>query len=465
MKRGGIGDFAVADALLEHVAVVDKRGRILAVNAAWDRLAVENGGGPAGSNVGGDYFELCQSKPAMGLPMSESVHASLRAIAEGRLERFTCEYPSTSKGNVRWFLISAARLAKKQGTVISHIAISQRRPTEYAAPESSILFGDIIEGTTDAVFLCDPAGNLLLVNSALAQWFGQPVSAMVGHNVADIGTPEIGRIVQEQNAAIIEAGQTRTFEITSSTVHGVRTFLITKGLHRNREGTVQGVFGIARDISELKAMEREIIETSDKEKHRLGQELHENLCQYLVGISLLGNALYEELLRLNIKQAEDARQITGLVKDSVSEVRALVKGLAPMPLEQEEGLIAALQELAEQARRIGKIKCSFKGPPSTNFIAPATSMHLYRIAQEAVHNAIKHSQATRLKIILSNTRRAVVLTVQDNGIGFPAYPSLPDGSSGLGFHIMNYRSRAIGAVLEIRKLPVRGTAVICTMPK
>jgi signal transduction histidine kinase len=208
--------------------------------------------------------------------------------------------------------------------------------------------------------------------------------------------------------------------------------------------------------------ERRIIEAVDLEKQRFADELHENLCQFLVGISLLGNALDEELLRLNLSQSQDARQITNMAKDAVLQVRGLVKQLSPMPLGHGEGLIPALEDLAEQARSASKIKCSFHAPLAGYSMEPVVAMHLYRIAQEAVYNSIKHANAKRLSIRFSASRGKIVLTVRDNGIGFTPRP---DSSSGIGLRLMHSRARAIRATLEFRKLPIRGTAVICTLPK
>ncbi len=461
----GKKNWVAADAIPEPIALLDKAGRITAVNKAWRRASP--GKEPSiPAALGVLYLDLCRSgAPGLPLPRAEAISAGLNAVIEGRTDRFSCDYVAPNASGVEHrFVVNIAPLPKGRGGMVSHFDLGPRKSE--SVYRSRVLSETILDETEDAFFLCDPKGRVLMANAATAKWLGVDAADIVGKKGSEIVSQDLGRFLLEQNAETIAHGKTHTFETNLATAQGFRTLLVTKGVHRSANGKVKGVFGIARDISELKAMEREIIDTSDKEKQRLGQELHENLCQYLVGISLLGNVLFEDLLRLKLKQAEDARQITTLVKDAIAEVRALAKGLAPMHQEQEEGLIVALQELAEQARVIGKIRCSLRVPRTASFVDETTSIHLFRIAQEAVHNAIKHSQAKRLQIVLSNSRKEVTLTVQDDGVGFnQGDPPKGENSSGLGLHIMKYRSRAIGAELEIRRLPEGGTAIVCTMPK
>ena len=135
-------------------------------------------------------------------------------------------------------------------------------------------------------------------------------------------------------------------------------------------------------------------------------------------------------------------------------------------LEQGEGLVEALEDLAEQVRSNGEIECVFHAPTSRPLLEPQTSMYLFRIAQEAVHNAVTHSQARQLQIRLSMKRDVVVLSVRDDGVGFPKNESAPfETRSQIGFPIMHYRSRAIGAKLEIKHLRGGGIEVISTVPR
>lgn len=327
---------------------------------------------------------------------------------------------------------------------------------------------EIIHSSPDAIFLCGRDQTLQLANPALLGLLGAETGeAILGRPVAELKPAAIRKLVARCNSVVLRGGKPRTFELTVPTRNGTRTYLITKQVQRDPSRHITGVLGIARDVSERRSIEQEIIDTSDKEKQRLGRELRENFCQHLVGITLLGNALYEELSRTGSEQAEDARQIAQLVKTVISEVRALEKGLSVTHLEQGEGLAQALEDLAEQARTLGHFECVFRGPRTAHPVEPKTAMHLFRIAQEAVHNAIQHSGAQRLQITLTHKRDAVVLSVRDNGEGFAdeKQRSLGRANSHIGFSIMRHRTRALGAKLEIKHRARGGIEVICTVPK
>ena len=323
----------------------------------------------------------------------------------------------------------------------------------------------IIRETASAIFVCGPDGRLLLANPACAALFEKTADELLHCARKQLQRTEWAGLLYEQNAEVLASGKMRHFEFCGITPKGLHTFIVSKGLLRHANGEVQGVFGIARDISEFRGMEQKIIDTTDREKQRLGREMRENFCQHLVGITLLGNVLHEELSRTGVEQAKYAQQITQLVKELVSAVRALEKGLSVTHLEQGEGLEEALEDLAEQVRSSGEIACVFHAPTSKSKLEPQTAMYLFRIAQEAVHNAVTHSQARRLQIRLAIKRNAVVLSVRDDGVGFQENVSeLREERSLIASPIMHYRSRAIGAKLEIKQLR-RGSEVISTVPK
>lgn len=328
------------------------------------------------------------------------------------------------------------------------------------------LCASILKGMGDAVFICSREGRLILLNAAFAGLFGRTEAELEGVDSAALRPLELAALALEQNKEVLADGRNRTFEFSVAAPGGLRTFEVTKGRCCVGTDLKGGVFGIVRDITESRAVERDLIDTSDREKQRLGRELRENFCQHLVGISLLGNVLFEELSKSGLEQANFAREIATLVKEVVKEVRTLEKGLSVTHLEQGDGLVDALRELAEEARAGSGIECVLEVPDSKPDMEPQTAMYLFRIAQEAVQNAVLHSQAHKLTIRLLKKRDAVVLSVRDDGIGLPKKSDgTPEAEGQIGFPIMHYRSRAIGAKLEIKNPGRGGVEVLCTVPR
>ena len=130
--------------------------------------------------------------------------------------------------------------------------------------------------------------------------------------------------------------------------------------------------------------------------------------------------------------------------------------------------MASLAHLASDTERLFRIPCVFECEAPISIENPSAANHLYRIIQEALHNAVKHSQATHLAIAVQPQVEALCIAVRDNGIGIPEHRASPiptsPNSSGLGMHTMSYRARIIGATLEFRRNPEGGTSVVCTLP-
>jgi two-component system CheB/CheR fusion protein len=215
----------------------------------------------------------------------------------------------------------------------------------------------------------------------------------------------------------------------------------------------------ANDVTERERLEKQILEISDQERERIGQDLHDGLCQLLSGIKFKTTLLEQKLQSKALEQALEARAIEGLLNGAIQQARNIARGLHPVDLEAR-GLMSALEELASTIVNVYGLSCTcdFRHPVLVHHHLTAT--HLYRIAQEAINNAIRHGRATRVIIRLSGRNDNLILKILDNGVGFPARPSRKPG---MGLHLMNYRARAIGASLEIGPGPGRGTVVTCRL--
>ncbi|MFB3785512.1 MAG: ATP-binding protein [bacterium] len=223
--------------------------------------------------------------------------------------------------------------------------------------------------------------------------------------------------------------------------------------------TENEVLAIFRDETERKRLEREILRISHREQNRIGRDLHDGLGQVLTGISCLLQGLSRKLGNHYTEGQPDVEEIANLVKQAISQTHGLSQGLMPVKLE-DSGLIGALEELADQTQRIHGLPCHFQClMPEVNHES-AISVNLYRIAQEAVNNAVKYSQAKQITIRLNNTPDSLILSIEDDGVGLPENF---ERSGGLGLRIMNYRAGMIGAKLSIRSHPQAGTAILCAL--
>jgi len=222
------------------------------------------------------------------------------------------------------------------------------------------------------------------------------------------------------------------------------------------------VDALESEIAERHRLEREVLEISEREKARVGQDLHDGLCQTLAGIGCLAKVLQrnlnEEKLSPDAVSAK-AESIVNLLKEATNEARGLAVEMYPVNIE-EYGLATGLEKLASDTARRFHIACRFECAAPVVLTDNRAAAHLYRITQEAVNNAIRHGKAESMVISLAAAGDRITLRIEDNGIG-----RLQDiASTGMGLKTMTYRARSIGGSLELRQCPERGIAVICSFP-
>lgn len=213
-------------------------------------------------------------------------------------------------------------------------------------------------------------------------------------------------------------------------------------------------------ISERKRLEHELLEITERERRRIGLDLHDDLGQKLSGIALMTKGLELKLIRENSKSAKDAAQIHQLVQETMSHTSSLARDLTMLDL-TEGDLRDALESLARRAQELFDITCNFTcADPVPALEAPAVRQ-IYKIAQEAVTNAIKHGKASTVDMRLAAKPEHLVLTVENDGRPFP---DLTAHATGMGLKIMNYRSSLIGASLKVNGRRPKGTLVTCIIP-
>lgn len=224
------------------------------------------------------------------------------------------------------------------------------------------------------------------------------------------------------------------------------------------EGRRNGSLSVISDITERKHREKALIDATERLQSRIGQDLHDSLCQQLAGIVLLARVTAHGLEPNHPSAAQEIQRFAGLIGDTVDQARDIARGLHPVALETG-GLYTALRDLA--AFVTPGIECRLDTPETVTVADAQTALHLYRIAQEAVINAVKHAAPRSITIGLYTDQRSILLEVSDDGRGIDESRV---ASRTMGLQIMKYRATAIGATLEIHSRPHHGTTVRCCLP-
>jgi signal transduction histidine kinase len=217
--------------------------------------------------------------------------------------------------------------------------------------------------------------------------------------------------------------------------------------------------GTIHKIARRALSEPEIVEIARRERERLGRELHDGLCQSLAGIAALSAALSRSLaVKADPAGSTTAAEIAGLLNQTIGQVRDLAHGLSPL-VRDGAGLTGALEILADDVRHLFQVSCTFDCDRFGLRLGGETESHLFRIAQEAVRNAISHGRADRIDISLTRDVAKGALRIRDNGVGFP------EGvSQGAGLHSMAYRADAIAGSFKVARHAPRGTLITCVFP-
>ena len=216
---------------------------------------------------------------------------------------------------------------------------------------------------------------------------------------------------------------------------------------------------LEQTMAQRQQLERELLEISEREKRRIGEDLHDMVCQELTATALFLKSSATKVAKESRAAAQTLEESAQTVNRNVVVARELARGLQAVEL-SASGLKNALRDLAAQACENSGIKCHFKAARGVRVPDDASALHLYRIAQEAVTNAVKHSGAKHVLITLDRNPTHTCISVQDDGKGLVVRPR----GKGLGLHMMRYRANALGGELKIERRRTGGTEITCVIP-
>ena len=322
----------------------------------------------------------------------------------------------------------------------------------------------ILETAVEGIITIDERGNIESFNPAAEKIFGYQAAEIINRNISTLmSTPHRERhdgylenYQRTGHAKIIGIGRETLARKNDGTIFPIDLSVSEVNLSDRRLFT-----GFVRDITERKRLEKEILEISELEQRRIGQDLHDGLCQHLAGIEMLSQVLAQKLVSKSKDASARAGEIAKAVREAISQTRLLARGLSPVTLESE-GLMSALAELALNTEKMFRVCCTFDCLEVVKYDDHAAATHLFRITQEAVSNAIKHGKAKHISIQLREDAGHLRLRVNDDGLGFPKKFS---GGTGMGLRIMQTRIGMVGGTLTIERQSAGGTSVIFAAPK
>ena len=341
--------------------------------------------------------------------------------------------------------------------------ITERKRADATLRESETRMRAILDSALDAIVTIDEAGTIESLNPATERLFGYTWPELLGRNVQML-MPEpyhsehdsyLRNYILTGEAKIIGISR----EVTALRKDGT-TFPVSLAVNVVALGDRRLFTGIIHDLTNRRHLERQLLEIVASEQRRIGQDLHDGLCQDLVGIAFQADAVARKLAADGNNDGEAIDRIAASIRSASAQARKLSHGLNPVDL-KGGGLPSALEGLSTKIAASFDISCIFDWDGANVVVDDATATHLYRIAQEAISNAIKHGKAKNVQIGLKARANRLALRITDDGIGLKSGHKSEDG---IGLKGMQYRANLVDGVLNIASVPRGGTVVACTVP-
>jgi two-component system CheB/CheR fusion protein len=450
---------ALVNTAVEAIITIDERGSIESFNSAAEKMF-----GYTAREIIGHNVSVLMPSPYRD-QHDRYIHAYCQT-GQAKIIGIGREVVGRRKdGTVFPMDLSVGEVHLSSGRMFTGIArdITARKQVEAALRREHLFTSTILETCGALVVVLDRDARIVRFNRACERATGFSLAEVQAENFIErFVFPEELKTVREVFERLRDGDGPSEYENFIRTRDGQRRLVSwSNNALFDEQGRVEFVIGTGIDITEHRRLEREILEISDREQRRIGRDLHDGLGQHLTGLELLNQTLSGKLKREAPALVSAANDISCQIREVVAQTRLLSHNLSPVPLEAD-GLMTALAELAAGTAAMGHMRCEFNCEKPVLMPDADTATHLYRIAQEAVNNALKHAAAAQIRIALAEREQRWEMRVEDNGRGFPASEVRKPG---LGLRMMQYRAQLVGGTLEISSRPGRGTLVLCSLPR
>ena len=464
---------------------VDHRFTFISLDVSFDRRTTR------ADILGKTRWELF---PNMMTPAEWKTHH--RALAERRpfQDILTRAFNEAETEVIGYFSISGLPRYDAHGTFVGYRGIGRDvtriKLTEQAIADSEARFRLITQNMRDIIALLAPDGKTLYLSPSFTRVTGYTIEPSLREDPASFFHPrDLPRVRKNFTRCVEGDGKQMTMAYRFRHADGHYIWLESQmHLVQEESGKRRHVQVSARDVTarqlaenavghktqELREanaaleievrsrqeLERSILLAIEKELEQVGLEVHDQLGQNLTGIALLTKTLGQKLAEKKLAEASLAQRISDLVNRAIGHTRMIAHGLSPY-IWGDDGLEDALKQLASDVTSLGTVKCETRIPATVTISDEVVALTLYRIAQEAVNNALKHSKADKIRIALTCTRMGIELAISDNGVGRPQADEGAEDHHGL--HSIRHRCRAIDATLSIGSGGLGGTMVRVSM--
>ena len=387
--------------------------------------------------------------------------AELKRVLEeqGSIHGFEAEN-YRKDGSIIWVSLNAHVVRDASGGIQYFEGTVQDITQRKLAEAQVTILAHAVESTTEMIGITDLHGRFIFVNRAFQKAHGYSEAEILGKTSEMLFSPNNPPGLFAEAFEQLHLGAWRG-EVLDRRKDGTEfpVFLSTSQI-KNSRGQMIGFMQVARDITQQKRLEKEVLEISAIEQRRIGFDLHDGLAQHLTGIAYRTKSLEDSLTGMNAGHAAAVHEILDLVNDAIKQTRQLAHSLDPTEVEAS-GLITALKNLSVETSDVFPVKCQFRCGETQLPLPAQTNLALFRIAQEAIHNAIVRGGAARIELELAIANGRVTLAIRDDGKGFDPSKKRP---SGMGLRLMQYRAHSINATFQLSSQPGAGTIVQCSVP-